>query len=107
MAGRLLAAVLVVAMERLEGRALYPKRAADKPSFARSHWLLAEGPQAPRAEHLWRLALAARLAIQRDLGVQNLCDVPAQQIEAPLVGVLECRYGVKGARSAHRGRLAR
>lgn len=78
---------LAGAMQRFEGRALCPKRAADKPSFAWSRELLVEGPQAPRADHLWRLPLAVQLAIQRDLGVQD----PDQQVEAPLIGVLEGR----------------
>src|SRR5437868_2443586 len=74
-AGRRNQGGIVIGMEWFEGRALCPKRAANEPSFVWSRELLVEGPQAPRADHLWRLPIAAQMAIQRDLGVQNLSNV--------------------------------
>lgn len=67
-AGRIDRGEVVVVIERLEGRALRPQRAADDPSCVRSRDRLVAGPQAPRGDHWEQLPRAVQLVVQRDLG---------------------------------------
>ena len=89
LSGRIDQRDVVVGIERFEGRALRPKRAADDPSFVRSREALVAGPQAPRGDHLEQLPLAVQLVVQRDLGVHNAGEVRDQQVETRPFGVVK------------------
>jgi hypothetical protein len=66
---------VVVTVERLEGRALRPQRAADDPSCVRSRDRLVAGPRPHEKITGSSYPTAVQLVAQRDLGVQNACAV--------------------------------
>src|SRR6185312_11261175 len=74
---------------RSEDRALRPERAVDEPSFMGSRGQLAGCPQGPRADQYRRLPLAARLAKQRDVGVDRASEARDQLVEPLMVRPLE------------------
>ena len=76
-------------IERSEDRALPPERAVDEPSFMGSRGQLAGCPQGPRADQHRRLPLAARLAKQRDIGVDRASGARDQLVEPLMVRPLE------------------